>query len=208
MSYWFAGRVPYQKGWIPRTFFIFEMLLWAWKFRRQQWSRDISSESRALPRPTLTDSWDDADEVLNWRTCLAWRTDKCGFCAGKGLDGDHIKHTLNACHRGGARQRLRGLGEQIYLEGFNARGRCPECGVPREFCDGWQQYDRLWSPSNRPCQYETVLYDAAVGLYHCGDDRYQLDALEDMMEHDIVKTDYEETASWLGRKLTIDGIRG
>jgi hypothetical protein len=27
VAYWFAGRVPYQEEWVPRTFFVFEMLL-------------------------------------------------------------------------------------------------------------------------------------------------------------------------------------
>ena len=199
VAYWFAGKVAYQDGWIPRIFFVLEMLLWAWEFRQQRTPQRTSSDSKVTYAPSLTDGWDDADEILNWRTCLAWWTDKCGFCAGKGLGDDHIKHTLNACHRGGARQRLRGLGEQIYLEGLNAEEGCPDCGVPREFCDGWRQYDKHWSPTDRPCQYGTVLYDTVIGLFHCGDDRYQLDALEDMVEHDILDPDLEETASWFGR---------
>jgi len=119
-----------------------------------------------------------------------------------------VEHALKACHRGGARQRLRGLGEQIHLEGFNARGGCPECGVPREFCDGWQKHDRHWSRSDRLCQYETVMYDTVIGLFHCGDDRYHIDLLEDMMDADIPSPNYEEVASWLGRKLVVDGVRG
>jgi hypothetical protein len=50
------------------------------------------------------------------------------------------------------------------------------------------------------------MYDTIIGLFHCGNDRYLLHALEDMMDHDIVNPDHEETASWLGRKLTVDGV--
>jgi hypothetical protein len=39
------------------------------------------------------------------------------------------------------------------------------------------------------------VYDTVIGLFYYGDNRYQLDALEDMMDSDIISPDYEEIAS-------------
>jgi hypothetical protein len=88
-----------------RLLFIYEMLFYAYEFRRK-------AQTQAIDRSPLVDQgedaistgWNDQNEINHWKRCLQWWVGKCSFCAGKGLHGTLIKHLLKNCHRGGARQ--------------------------------------------------------------------------------------------------------
>jgi hypothetical protein len=44
--------------------------------------------------------WNGDEELQGWRIALDWWVGKCGFCAGRGLDGTQINHSLHRCKRG------------------------------------------------------------------------------------------------------------
>jgi hypothetical protein len=172
VSFWFTSRVPFQSDWVPRLLFVFEMLIWAFDFRSKERSKTLKVALHSRGQNELRPmGWDNKEEIQSWQESLEWWADKCGFCAGKGLVGAHINHTLRNCPRGGAAKRKTELGECIYLEGIKAQSGCQECGVPREFCQRWQRKHGEWVvvPSKQ-CQYKTLVYDTVVGLFHCGDD--------------------------------------
>jgi hypothetical protein len=207
VSHWFCGRVPFKGEWVMRLPFIYEMLVYAYEFRRK-------SQTQAIDRSPLVDQgedaistgWNDQNEINHWKRYLQWWVGKCSFCAGKGLHGTLIKHSLKICHRGGARQLHRELSESIYSEGFKPRYGCPECGGPREFCDRWRWGDGAWKLSGRKCQYGNLIYDTVIGLFYCDEKVYRIDAYSAMEEDsdpgDRDRTD-EDVAIWLCNRLKV-----
>jgi len=155
--------------------------------------------------------WDDENEVKHWKRCLQWWVGKCGFCAGKGLNGALIEHSPKSCHRGGVRQMQKELGECIYLEGFRPRYGCADCGCPREFCEQWQWCDGTWIRSGRKCQYGSVVYDTLIGLYYCDETTYRLDAhcaMEEDSDPASAGQSDEDVAIWLCTRLKIANVEG
>jgi hypothetical protein len=190
-----------------RLLFVYKMLVYAYEFHRQ-------SQTQAINRVPLIDhredaismGWDDQNQINHWKRCLQWWVGKCSFCAGKGLYGAQIKHLLENCHRGGARQLQRELGENIYSEGFKPRYGCPQCGGPREFCERWRLGDGAWKLSGRKCQYGNLIYDTVIGLFYCDERAYRVDAYSAMEEDSDPggqgRTD-EDVAIWLCNRLKV-----
>jgi hypothetical protein len=56
------------------------------------------------------------NELKGWKEALVWWVGKYGFRAGRSLRGSRIKHTIEACTKGGAKQLQVRLGEAIYLK--------------------------------------------------------------------------------------------
>ena len=80
--------------------------------------------------------WDDSAGVQSWQNTLDWEVNRCGFCAGCGLQGFKINHSLGKCRQRGARQRPICVGEAIFAEGIKTQGSCKRYSVPQEFCNG------------------------------------------------------------------------
>ena len=68
---------------------------------------------------------------------MDWWAGKCSFCAGRGVRGPQIEHTLRQCPFGGKQTLKTELAEAIYEEGMWARGGCQGCALPREVCKAW-----------------------------------------------------------------------
>jgi Orsellinic acid/F9775 biosynthesis cluster protein D len=209
VSFWFSGKVPFQGGWVPRILFIFEMLVWAFDFRSKE--RRQTLEAALCPNELRPMGWDNKEEVQSWQESLEWWVGKCGFCAGKGLFGVHIHHTLHNCSKGGAASKKTELGECIYLEGLKAQGGCQACGVPREFCQRWRRkHDGKWDVlPTAQCQYQSLVYDTVVGLFHCGDDKYRMEVSDTILEQgdeEYMELGEEDVASWLSTRLTVEGL--
>lgn len=185
------------------------MPVWAFDFRSLEQNR---SSGRALSATAKEDirpmGWDVEEEIQSWRESLEWWVGKCGFCAGKGLYGAHIEHILENCPRGGSVHIGSGLGECILLEGIVARGGCRSCGIPR---DRWQRtHTGGWESSTNQCQYQNLVYHTMIGLFHCGDNRYRMDAYNTIEEEGLETyggLSDEDVACWLSAKLTVASIR-
>ncbi|PVH90804.1 hypothetical protein DM02DRAFT_678390 [Periconia macrospinosa] len=215
---WFERRIPFRDSWVPRLLFVFEMLVWAFDFRRSR-VRPLPQDDAETTRPRsigeLMDlralGWVDEWEPQDWKEALDFWMHKCGFCAGRGLYGSHVTHTRRACPRGGREQLEVGLGEAFYVDEYKAKGGCRECGVPREMCQRWRKEEGGWVVDRwQICRYGKLVYDTVIGLYQCDDDRYRLD-LDILIEEEgdeeySYRTD-EDVASWLCRRRTVAGIQ-
>lgn len=135
VALWFERLITQEGDKVVRLLFVFEMLTFALDFRRSRCATaQDSGEIRALPY-LYEQGWDNDDEVQGWKSAIKWWVGKCGFCAGRGIQGSKINHILSECGRGGARQQSIRVGAAISVEGFKAQGGCARFGVPREFCD-------------------------------------------------------------------------
>lgn len=211
VTLWFERLVIRDGDEVLRLLFVFEMLTFAFDFRRSKFPAvQDPSETRVLPC-LYEQGWDDDDEVQGWKNAISWWVGKCGFCAGRGLQGSKINHSLSECGRGGARQRSIRVGEAIFAEGFKAQGGCARCGVPREFCDRWaKSSDGHWQlqPLKR-CQYGRLVYDTVVGLFQCSEPKYAEDLLttiEEEGEEEYCEMGDEEVSMWLCRQLVVSGV--
>ncbi|KAJ6267416.1 hypothetical protein PSV08DRAFT_229224 [Bipolaris maydis] len=211
MAYWFERIIDFDGTKIYRLLFVFELLIRAFEYRK---SNSLVEKNFYVAEefPSLCENgWDDEEELQGWRNALDWWVRKCGFCAGRGLDGTQIKHSLRDCKRGGARQRSIRMGEAIFAEGFKAQGGCAGCGVPREFCDQWtKSSDGHWQmrPSQK-CQYGRLVYNTVVGLFQCSDNIYALDlytTIEEEGDEEYREMHDEDVTMWLCRKLVVSGI--
>jgi hypothetical protein len=211
VALWFERLVVQDGDKVLRLLFVFEMLTFAFDFRRSRSAatQDLG-EIRVLPC-LYEQSWDDDDEVQGWKSAITWWVGKCGFCAGRGLQGLKINHSLSECRRRGATQRSTRVGEAIFAEGFKAQGGCASCGVPREFCDRWEKSsDDNWQlqPLAR-CQYGRLVYDTVIGLFQCSDRKYAeelLVTIEEQGEEEYRDLGDVEVASWLCKRLVVSGI--
>jgi hypothetical protein len=209
--FWFSGKVAFQGEWVPRILFIFEILVWVFDFRSKEQHQMHEVAYKSLEKNELRPmGWDDKEEIRSWQESLEWWVNKCGFCAGKGLSGALINHTLRDCSRGGMAKKNTELGECIYLDGIKAQGGCDSCGIPRQFCHKWLEGRNgkwVFSPSGE-CQYQSLVYDTIVGLFYCGDDRYRMDVLDTILEEgdEYMGLGEEDIATWLSTRLVVEGV--
>jgi hypothetical protein len=118
-------KVAFQGEWVLRILFIFEILVWAFDFRSKEQRQMHQVAYKSLEKNELRPmGWDDKEEIRSWQESLEWWVSKCRFCAGKGLSGALINHTLRDCSRGGMAKTNTELGECVYLEGIKAQGGC------------------------------------------------------------------------------------
>jgi hypothetical protein len=211
VALWFERLIPLDRDKVLRLLFVFEMLVFAFDFRRSRSAAAQCPDEIGVLPCLYEQGWDDDDEVEGWKNAISWWVGKCGFCAGRGLQGSKIKHSLSDCTRGGARQRSIRVGEAIFGQGFKARGGCARCGVPREFCDRWaKSSDGHWQLQPlRRCQYGRTVYDTVVGLFQCSEPKYAEDLLvtiEEEGEEDYCGMGDEEVSMWLCRKLVVSGV--
>ena len=213
VAFWFERRVSFRDNSVLRLLFVFELLTSAFDFRRSV-SAAAKEPRKIEDLPCLHEQgWDDDDELQGWQNTMKWWVGKCGFCAGRGLSGSKINHTLGECSRGGAEQRSLRIGEAIFGEGIEAQGGCRRCGIPREFCDRWKKSsDGHWQvrPSIQ-CQYGHLAYEIVVGLFQCSDTRYALDLLttiEEEGEEEYSSLGDEEVSRWLCKRLVVSGVEG
>nr|CEG03348.1 unnamed protein product [Fusarium acuminatum CS5907] len=153
-------------------------------------------------------SWDNDEEVREWKVVMDWWMGKCSFCAGRGVQGRQIEHTLRQCPNGGKRTLRSVLAESIHEEGFRAGGGCQRCALPREVCQAWEQ-DRsgAWCfDLSASCQYGSQAYDTAIGFFLCPNPRYRIDIMENMADEGFDDHDEESVALWLGEKITVAGV--
>lgn len=211
MAHWFKRSIHFNGRKVLRLLFVFELLIRAFDFRRSRSSAAKNLYTAEHFPPLGDNGWNDDEELQGWRNALDWWVGKCGFCAGRGLDGTQINHNLHHCRRGGARQRSIRMGEAIFAEGYKAQGGCATCGIPREFCDRWaKSSDGHWQMRPlRKCQYGRLVYDTVVGLFQCSDKRYALDlytTIEEEGEEEYSEMGDEEVTMWLCRKLVVSGV--
>lgn len=119
-------------------------------------------------------SWGNEGEIAEWQVVIDWWVSKCGFCAGRGVQGPQVEHGMRQCEFGGKAMLRKGLGEAIYEEGMHALGGCAECALPREFCQRWSkdaagEWERV---QGIRCQYGRLAYDTVIGLFYCKNQRY------------------------------------
>ncbi|KAM0348439.1 hypothetical protein ACHAP4_010954 [Fusarium culmorum] len=207
---WFEEKVPLQDSWVPQLLAAFDLLVQAFEFVGAgggDSSRD-SGPSRVPGAPTLSVCWDDDQEVREWKVVMDWWLGKCSFCAGRGVQGPQIEHTLRKCPYGGKRVLRSGLAEAIYEEDFRACGGCRRCAMPREVCEAWEQdHSGAWCfREGVSCQYGRQAYDTAIGFFLCTDPRYRIELMEIMSDEGSEYDDEESVAVWLGEKITVTGI--
>jgi hypothetical protein len=207
---WFEEKVPLEETWVPQLLAAFDLLVRAFEFLGaggDDDSRD-SRPSRLPGAPTLQMCWDDGQEVREWKVVMDWWMGKCSFCAGRGVQGPQIEHTLRKCPHGGKRVLRSELAEAIHEEGFRARGGCRRCAMPREVCEAWEQDGSGEWCFNQAvsCQYGSQAYDTAIGFFLCTDPRYRMELRENMSEEGSEHDDEEQVAIWLGKKITVTGI--
>ncbi|EXK76788.1 hypothetical protein FOQG_18482 [Fusarium oxysporum f. sp. raphani 54005] len=119
---WFEADIHLDNFTFPRLFMVFELLVLSFYFRANQ-SRELPElagfpekapaglmstshsnreESKGLFLQDKCPPWDNAEEVAAWKESVEWWKGKCSFCAGRGLGGALMEHTLQQCQRGGA----------------------------------------------------------------------------------------------------------
>ncbi|EMT67894.1 hypothetical protein FOC4_g10000150 [Fusarium odoratissimum] len=212
---WFEEKVPLEETWVPQLLLAFDLLVRAFEFLsctavgpgRDHGTYD-SGPSGLSEAPTLHMSWGDSEEVREWKVVMDWWMGKCSFCAGRGVQGPQIEHTLRQCPRGGKQVLSSELAEGIYEEGFRARGGCRRCALPREVCQAWEQDtfgEWCFHPRVR-CQYGSQAYDTAIGFFFCKSSRYRIELMESMSEEGLNDLDEESVAVWLGKKITVTGV--
>jgi hypothetical protein len=215
MRLWFRRRVSLSNVTVLRLLFIFEMLVFAFDCRRQLQATS-KEKNISISDPTSKDNqyqisepkWDTEQEVKAWRESVNWWVGKCGYCAGRGLRGSQITHSLRKCPRGGAKQLTIRLGEAIHLEGLKAQGGCRQCGMPREFCQKWEKKkEGEWRELEyENCQYGELIYDTVIGLLQSEDSEYWLGlyiTIQEEGDEEFGELDDESIALWLGRKIVV-----
>jgi hypothetical protein len=133
-------RVPFHNGLVLRLLFVFDMLVWVFNVQHVNKTelRLSYSTGEIVSRPDGSDNethpivcgWTDDDVLKGWKKALDWWTGKCASCAGRGLRGSQIRHTIRKCRKGGMVQLQAHLGEAVHLEGLKACEGCLDCGVP------------------------------------------------------------------------------
>ncbi|KJZ69798.1 hypothetical protein HIM_10816 [Hirsutella minnesotensis 3608] len=210
---WFEQRIwlP-QRAPVSRLVYALEQLLMAFNFRQPK-RRVLRAPFR--PRISLA-RWDNELEVQDWMAALAWLKGKCTFCAGRGLGGQHIDHTLRQCKRGGAAEVWRGLGEMFYEEEYLPSNGCGTCRLPRDCCPRWNRDSRgEWAQRyGATCRYEGhLLCDGIIGFATCGIRRF-LDDIYDGIEsysgeaEGRVFFNDEMAAIWLVQPIVVAGVEG
>ncbi|RBA11787.1 hypothetical protein FPRO05_14224 [Fusarium proliferatum] len=212
---WFEEKVPLKETWVPQLLLAFDLLVRAFEFlscngvgsSRGHGTYD-SSPSGPPEAPSLHMSWGDSEEVKEWKVVMDWWIGKCSFCAGRGVKGSQIQHTLRHCPHGGKQVLSSELAEAIYEEGFRARGGCRKCALPREVCQAWEQNTSgEWCfHHGLRCQYGSQAYDTAIGFFFCKNSRYGIELMESMSEEDLDDLDEESVAVWLGKKITVTSV--
>ncbi|KAK2470470.1 hypothetical protein H9L39_18087 [Fusarium oxysporum f. sp. albedinis] len=212
---WFEEKVPLGETWVPQLLVAFDLLVRAFelvprnavKAGRDNGAYD-SSPSGLFGVPTLQMSWGDSKEVSEWKIVMDWWMGKCSFCAGRGVQGPQIEHTLRQCPHGGKQVLKSELAEAIYEEGFRARGGCRRCALPREVCQAWEKDmsgEWCFHPRVR-CQYGSQAYDTAIGFFFCKNSHYRIELMESMSEEGLNDLDEESVAEWLGKKIVVMGV--
>uniref|UniRef100_A0A0D2XRY5 Uncharacterized protein n=2 Tax=Fusarium oxysporum (strain Fo5176) TaxID=660025 RepID=A0A0D2XRY5_FUSOF len=167
--------------WMSRLVYVLDQLVVAYDFRRSK-GRVAEHNDRTIDLKCQRQQSDDL-EVRNWRAALDWLKGRCSFCAGRGLRGAHICHTLRQCNRGGAIELVKGLGEMFYDEGFTPSTGCELCNLPYLFCARWRmssQGEWTLEPGGR-CTYERhLLCDSIIGFISCGARYYEEDLLQEV----------------------------
>ncbi|EWZ78938.1 hypothetical protein FOWG_16879 [Fusarium oxysporum f. sp. lycopersici MN25] len=212
---WFEEKVPLEETWVPQLLLAFDLLVRAFEFLScnavgsGRGHGTYESSPRGAPEaPTLHMSWGDSEEVKEWKVVMDWWIGKCSFCAGRGVKGPQIQHTLRQCPHGGKQVLSSELAEAIYEEGFRARGGCRKCALPREVCQAWEQDtsgEWCFHPGVR-CQYGSQAYDTAIGFFFCKNSRYRIELMESMSEEGLDDLDEESVAVWLGKKITVTSV--
>jgi hypothetical protein len=216
---WFERKAPHGETWVPQLLVVFDILMTAFELhprspqqvdRRTDRDHTISSPDEEQPAdiPSLAKSWGNSDEVAEWRTVMDWWVGRCSFCAGRGVRGPQIEHTLRQCPHGGKRTLKKELAEAIYEEGMRARGGCQGCALPREICEVWtQSASGKWEPDARiRCQYGRQAYDTAIGVFYCKNSKFRIELMESMANEGLNDFDGEGVAVWLGEKIMVSGM--
>ncbi|KAI3572849.1 hypothetical protein IWW34DRAFT_824118 [Fusarium oxysporum f. sp. albedinis] len=201
---WFEEKVPLGETWVPQLLLVPRNAV---KAGRDNGAYD-SSPSGLFGVPTLQMSWGDSKEVSEWKIVMDWWMGKCSFCAGRGVQGPQIEHTLRQCPHGGKQVLKSELAEAIYEEGFRARGGCRRCALPREVCQAWEKDmsgEWCFHPRVR-CQYGSQAYDTAIGFFFCKNSHYRIELMESMSEEGLNDLDEESVAEWLGKKIVVMGV--
>ncbi|CAM1507683.1 Fc.00g073240.m01.CDS01 [Cosmosporella sp. VM-42] len=208
---------------------IYEFLVRAFYFRQNK-SQGLDAlwgfpDQPPAQRPHITRSsshelasWDNTEEVGEWQASLDWWTGKCSFCAGRGLQGSQILHTLRQCRRGGATKLKSELAIAMYYDGILPSSGCGHCHIPFDFCDSWARRSggkwKMAHPGHLQCQYDqNLMADTIIGLYYCGKTSFKgdlLDNAEAYNEAEDLPMDYSEetVACSLAQCVTVEGVDG
>ncbi|KAK2470546.1 hypothetical protein H9L39_17842 [Fusarium oxysporum f. sp. albedinis] len=238
---WFEADIHLGNFTFPRLFMVFELLVLSFYFRANQ-SRELPElagfpekapaglmstshsnreESRGLFLQDKCPPWDNAEEVAAWKESVEWWKGKCSFCAGRGLGGALMEHTLQQCQRGGASKLESELGIAMYVDGIVPSNGCDVCLRPFDFCPRWLQDEdgnftrRETSKARRKCErYRFLLADIAIGLFHCGKGKFKMEMLDDaeeyceQHEYSSNNLDEETVACSLAQHLIVVGVFG
>jgi len=112
--------------------------------------------SRSKQREYLEMEW-LRQQLQNW-------TERCGICKGAGLEADN--HNLKHC-KSAESQKARKMFWTIQKTiKFEAYSGCFGCGVPQEFCNGWEDDEKgkYRKVKGGLCQFKGVLIAGVLGM--------------------------------------------
>ncbi|KID81819.1 hypothetical protein MGU_10842 [Metarhizium guizhouense ARSEF 977] len=110
---WFERRISYDGRWFSNLLLVYEEVMLAFYYSRNM-RRGKGPLLRFPSHPPAPEppayqaigkaypKWDTAEEVASWEAAIGWWEGKCPICAGRGMDGQDIQHTLRQCTRGGS----------------------------------------------------------------------------------------------------------
>jgi hypothetical protein len=222
---WFERQIRLPNDdWVPGLLYVFDILLQAFTFRKARpvemtrpGTSDGSDESDSESHLGYQSRWGTELEVQqDWKTALDWVSERCTFCAGRGLGDEHTGHTVRRCRRGGATAVKGELGGLFYKDGILPSYGCDLCFLPYQLCSRWTR-DRSGSwrmKREMDCTYSHhLLGDSIIGFASCGVDAYMtslLEGAEDYCEKtgDVSDGTLESTVSWLAEPLIVAGVKG
>lgn len=213
VAFQFKQFINFHSNRVLRLLFVFKMLTSAFNFRRSR-SSTARNPCQINDFPSLFEQGQDNNaKVQGQQNTLDQQVSKCGFCAGRRLQGSKINHSLGKYRQGRARQQSIHIGKAIFAEGIKTQGSCARYGAPREFCNRWAKLsDRHWQlQSLKRCQYRGLVYNTVISLFQCSDTRYAQDLLTTIKEEgeeEYHRMGDKEVSRQLAKKLVVSGVEG
>ncbi len=224
---WLERQIPCEGRWFSNLLLAYEEILLAFYYRRNKRRGagplyGFPYHPPAPPEPRVIGSAHPKlgtdDEVTSWEAALGWWENKCSLCAGHGLGGKDIQHTLRYCMRGGNQALRSQLAEAMYESSILPNYSCATCHLPYDFCDDWTSVDGEWvtvtTAEGVMCQFDhNLLIDTILGFYQCEEADFKSEFFQITSEYCMraglaATHDAETTARALARQITINSVVG
>jgi hypothetical protein len=224
---WFERQIPFDDGWFSALLLVYEEIMLAFYFRRNRrrgnaplcgfpYHPPAAAEKPirgiAYPEPNTTEG------VNSWQAAIEWWENKCSLCAGHGLGGQDIQHTVRQCTRGGIQALRSRLAEAMYQSRILPKYSCAIYHLPYDFCDDWTRVDGEWvtitTAEGVLCQFDRhLLIDTIIGFHQCGKLDFKLAFFQLTYNYCVkaglaVTYDAETVAHALAQQITITGVVG